>query len=108
MRRATPRGRPTSAPPGVPAYVWYSPWLRRRRRAHRTVHVRRQDQLGADRVARPVETAQLDLRDIHDARQLGDPLEELAELVLARLGVHPHRDLALVVPHPAPPSPEHR
>src|SRR6185369_16157843 len=99
MRPTSEPSRPTSAPPGVLAYAWSSLWLRRRRRAHGTVHVRRQDQLGADRIARPVETAQLDLRDIDDARQLGDPLEELTELVVARLGVHRDRDLAVVVPH---------
>src|SRR5207248_7610065 len=60
-----------------------------------SVHVRRQDQLGADRRTGAVEAAQLDLGDVDDARELGDTLEELAELVIARLGAHRDRDLAV-------------
>ena len=46
---------------------------------------------------RAIQAAQLDLRDVHDARHLGDPLEELAELMIARLRVQRDRDLAVVV-----------
>src|SRR5262249_46875958 len=91
-----------------PAWSWSSLWLRRGRRADGAVHVCRQDQLGADRDARTVEAAEFDLGDVDDARELGDTLEELAELVIARLGVHRDGNLAVVVLHDGRPRLEER
>src|SRR5215471_9080187 len=100
-RRAPWPARASRARPDALARYGASPGrsrrLRRRRRTDGTVHVGREHQFAAHRDPRAIQAAQLDLRDVDDASHLGDPLEELAELMVASLRVHRDGDLAVVV-----------
>src|SRR5262249_39718840 len=100
--RARPDGLARYASPSRPRR------LRRRRRTDGTVHVGREHQFAAHRDPRAIQAAQLHLRDVDDARHLGDPFEELAELMVASLRVHRDGDLAVVVPDDRPPGLDQR
>src|SRR5919108_2941017 len=73
-------------------------WCSRlRRRGPVAIHVRREGQLGAQRTAAFGQADQLHLGDLYHALRPADPLEELAELVIAAFGGNGDRNLEDVV-----------